>query len=280
MINNVENDYIDNFAQALSESTINMDMADFLAGYLYALLENNTRSEEYIEKVSKDFLKENNLLETTSIILLSFNNSNLDLIKELLLYRDVQEPSFQEIAGLFYYNTQKDSLAYIYLKEEIEQNSEPTEGTIIIVSILAEKFSDINYLFEIMDIALLLYPENPEILNFFGYSITDLSIEEKYPIALELLSKALHLDPENSMIWDSLAWLHFKMGKYNEALIAMEKPLLEKIENSEIAYHLGEIYLKMNNRDLALKYLKLAIELDNDPDSVKLSQEILLSINN
>ena len=82
------------------------------------------------------------------------------------------------------------------------------------------------------------------------------------------------------MIWDSLAWLYFRMGKYEEALSAMEKPLLEKIENSEIAYHLGEIYLKINQTDIAIKYLKLAVELDNDSDSVKLSQKILLTLNN
>jgi len=280
MMKDVNEDNLDSFSRSLLNNSSQIDMADFLGGYLYALLGNNFKSEELLLKVSKDYLKENHLLETTSILLLDLNSKNLDKVEELLLYREEQEPSFQEITGLYYYNTQQDSAAYKFFREELEQNSQPSEGTIIITSILAEKFKDLNYLMALMDKAISVYPDNSEILNLFGYSIADLSIEEKYPTALVLLTKALELDPDNTMIWDSMAWLHFRMEEYEEALSAMEKPLLKKIENSEIAYHLGEIYLKVNRRELALKYLKLAIELDNDPDSVKLSQKILLTLNN
>jgi len=77
------------------------------------------------------------------------------------------------------------------------------------------------------------------------------------------------------MIWDSLAWLYFKQNRFNEALKAMEIPLSNEINNSEIAYHLGEIYLKLNKINKAKYYLNLAIKINNEKQSVQLSIELL-----
>ena len=77
------------------------------------------------------------------------------------------------------------------------------------------------------------------------------------------------------MIWDSMAWLHFRKGLFKKAFKAMEIPLKSKIEHSEIAYHLGEIFLKLEKKDRAEKYLKQAIELANDDDAVETSRKIL-----
>jgi len=77
------------------------------------------------------------------------------------------------------------------------------------------------------------------------------------------------------MIWDSLAWLYFKQNKFNEALEAMNIPLSKEINNSEISYHLGEIYLKLNKIDKAKYYLNLAIRINNEIQSVQLSIELL-----
>ncbi len=100
-------------------------------------------------------------------------------------------------------------------------------------------------------------------------------MEQKYSYAETLLIKALDIDPENEMIWDSLAWLYFKMGETKKAMKAMKIPLTKKIENSEIAYHLGEIFLKLDKKEQAKKYLKQAIELANDDDAVEISRKIL-----
>ena len=55
----------------------------------------------------------------------------------------------------------------------------------------------------------------------------------------------------------------------------MEVPLSKKINNSEIAYHIGEIYLGLNKKKKAEFYFNLAVELNNEKQSVQLSKEIL-----
>ena len=77
------------------------------------------------------------------------------------------------------------------------------------------------------------------------------------------------------MIWDSLAWIYFRLRLYKDALEAMKVPIAKEVKNSEIAYHLGEIYLKLNKKPEAEIYLKLTIEINDNENSVKLAEELL-----
>lgn len=77
------------------------------------------------------------------------------------------------------------------------------------------------------------------------------------------------------MIWDSYGWLLFRMERYEEALKAMQIPIEQKVQNSEITYHLGEIFLALDDLAEAEKYFKMTIKFNNDENSVKISKEIL-----
>ncbi len=271
-----ENRLKDFTALILTHST-DMDFTNFLAGYIYTILEEKTLAEEYLDKVSIDFLKNNDLMISTVIAYLT-NSRNINKSRELLAQRDEQIPSENEIFGFYFYNINSDTLAYDFFKKEIKNNPQPEIGVFMITSILGEKFNDIDNLIPILEKGVALYPDNPEILNILGYTIADHNIENKYDEAEILLKNALEIDPENIMIWDSLAWLYFKKGMTKEALEAMKKPLEQKIEHSEIAYHIGEIYLKLNKTKKATKYFQLAVELDSEQYSVEISKKNLEKI--
>jgi len=275
MVQQITLEKMDTFSSVLLNSEDQKELGYFLSAYLYTLLEEPDSSIKLLEEVSWEYLKQNDLLETTAFMYLSMNEYDLEYIKGLLSQRDTEIPTFNELVGFYYYNTQQDSQAYVLFQEEIEQNPQPSPGLITVTTILAEKYHDLSYLLFVMNTAVDLYPEDPDILNLFGYSIADLQLEEHYAYAYELLTTALQIDPENRMIWDSLSWLYFRMGRFEDALKAMDKLLDQEIDNSEIAYHLGEIYLAKKDRDKGINYLKLAVELDNEPDSVNLAQEIL-----
>ena len=263
------------FSEAILKQTDQIDMAHFLCGYLYALLGDNTKAEDHLGRVAFKYLQENGLVESAAVILLSLDEDNLAQAKELLAQRAQQTPSFNEIAGFYFYNIQQDSVAYGYFTAELNDNSIPSTRLITAAVILAEDYRDIDFIKKALEISLKLYADDPEIMNLFGYTIADLSIEEEFERALVLLNNAVNIAPDNTMYWDSLAWLYFRMEKYDKALAAMDKPLQEGIDNSEIAYHLGEIYLKLLQEDKAIRYLQLAVELDNHTDSVNLSRRLL-----
>jgi tetratricopeptide (TPR) repeat protein len=268
------------FSEAVLRQTDQIDMAHFLCGYLYALLDDSTKGEDYLSRVSFEYLQENGLVESAAVLLISLDESNLDQAQELLSQREIQIPSFNEIAGFYFYNTQQDSVAYNYFRAEVDDNPSPSTRLITAAVILGENYRDIDFIKKALEISLQLYGDDPEIMNLFGYTIADLSIQEEFERALVLLNNAINLEPDNTMYWDSLAWLYFRMEKYEKALAAMDKPLQTEIDNSEIAYHLGEIYLKISQTDKAKRYLKLAVELDNHSDSVNLSRKLLQELNN
>lgn len=277
LIIDTERANVDTLMNFINEKQINPDFNNFLSGYVYSILEDQESSNSYLEKVSLEYLKANDLLLTIAITYL--NNSGNELkAKEFLDQREIQEPSFKQILAQYYYTNKQDSLAYIKFMEILNEDAEPEVGVFMLASILGEKNGDFENLLIVLEKGITLYPENSELMNAMGYLIADNSIEDKYIRAEELLDMALSLDPENAMFWDSMAWIQFKMEKYKKALDAMKLPLDLGIENSEIAYHLGEIYLGLDKEKKAEKYYELAVELNNEEDSVNLSQQRLLEL--
>ena len=63
--------------------------------------------------------------------------------------------------------------------------------------------------------ALELYPDQPLVLNYLGYSWVDqgVNLDE----AFKMLRRAVDLRPNDGYIVDSLGWAHYKLGHYPEA---------------------------------------------------------------
>ncbi len=69
--------------------------------------------------------------------------------------------------------------------------------------------------------ALSLEPDNPMRMNNLGWFLidTDRNIKE----GLEINDKALGLSPDNHYYLDCKGWGLYKLGKYNEALVVLQK---------------------------------------------------------
>jgi tetratricopeptide (TPR) repeat protein len=94
--------------------------------------------------------------------------------------------------------------------------------------------------------ALDLYPDQPLVLNYLGYSWVDqgLNLEE----AFKMLRKAVELRPNDGYIVDSLGWAHFKLGQYTEATETLEKAINLKPADPVLNDHLGDAYWRVNRR--------------------------------
>jgi len=248
------------------------------AYYLLGIYHTETEEKEvalsFLDQLSESFINEN---ELNLLVAFAYLQNSMDIPKARELVKDVEGIDItpnELIAGLLM-RTEYDSIAYFILKEEIKTNPKPDVSTFTNGSFLGEKYDTPDSLLITLEKGIELYPENADLLNAGGYFIAKYEFEEKYDEAEVYLEKAVLLQPESEMIWDSLAWLYFKQNKFNEALKAMEVPLSKEINNSEIAYHLGEIYLKLNKIDKAKYYLNLAVKMNNEIQSVQLSIELL-----
>ena len=248
--------------------------ANYLLGIFHTELEEKEIALGYLDKLPDNFISEN---ELNLIVAFAYLQSDMNLQKARSLLADIEGIKItpNELIANLLFGTEHDSIAYSILKKEIETNPKPDASTFATCSILGELYDTHDNLLIILEKGVALYPENYDLLNAAGYFIAKYELKEKYNEAEVYLEKAVSLQPESEMIWDSLAWLYFKQGKYDKALKAMKVPLSKEIKNSEIAYHIGEIYLGLNKKKKAEYYFNLAIELDNEKQSVQLSKEIL-----
>ncbi len=68
--------------------------------------------------------------------------------------------------------------------------------------------------------ALALSPDQPDVLNYLGYSLVERG--EKLDEALAMIETAVAAKPESGAIADSLGWVYYQLGRYEDAEKAME----------------------------------------------------------
>ncbi len=88
--------------------------------------------------------------------------------------------------------------------------------------------------------SLELQPEQPQVLNYLGYSLLDRN--EKIPEALGMIERAVAQRPQDGYIIDSLAWGYFLTGRYPEAVAQMERASLLMPVDPVVTDHLGDVY--------------------------------------
>ncbi len=88
--------------------------------------------------------------------------------------------------------------------------------------------------------ALELYPNNPDILNYLGYSMVEegVNLDE----ALTMIETAVAIKPESGAIVDSLGWVLFKLGDYDQAVGHLETAVTLMPSDPVINDHLGDAY--------------------------------------
>ncbi|WP_022853046.1 tetratricopeptide repeat protein [Thermodesulfatator atlanticus] len=103
------------------------------------------------------------------------------------------------------------------------------------------------------------YPDDPTLLNFVGYTLADLNRDldraEKY------IKKALSLKPNDGYIVDSLAWVYYRKGKYEEALKEIERALSLSPDDPIIHEHHGDILKALGLFKEACKAYQKALSL-------------------
>ena len=115
--------------------------------------------------------------------------------------------------------------------------------------------------------SLQLYPEQPLVLNYLGYSWVDRG--EHLEEALGMLRRATELRPNDGYIVDSLGWAHFKLGRYDEAVIELERAIDLKASDPVINDHLGDAYWKIGRKLEAKFQWNHARDLKPEPDDLK-----------
>jgi tetratricopeptide (TPR) repeat protein len=115
-------------------------------------------------------------------------------------------------------------------------------------------------------LALKLSPDNPQVLNYLGYSWVDQGVNLDQ--ALEMIRKAVSLRPKDGYIIDSLGWAYYRLGRFEEAAAELEKAIVLSPSDPTINDHLGDAYWKTDRKlEARFQWLR-AVENKPEPEDL------------
>lgn len=115
----------------------------------------------------------------------------------------------------------------------------------------------------LMEFVIQRQPRNAYALNYVGYMLAD--EDRDLDRAYELIARAVVEAPEDPHIADSLAWVLYRLGNYDEAWKTIRRSISLGGDHSAIWEHYGDIALKIGNLREARK--GYANALKGQPDN-------------
>ena len=94
--------------------------------------------------------------------------------------------------------------------------------------------------------ALELNPDQPQVLNYLGYSWVDMN--RNLDEGLDMIRKAVSLKPDDGYIVDSLGWAYFRLGRFDDAVAELERAAELKAGDPTINDHLGDAYWRVGRK--------------------------------
>jgi tetratricopeptide (TPR) repeat protein len=121
--------------------------------------------------------------------------------------------------------------------------------------------------------ALRLYPDQPLILNYLGYSWIDQGRNLKEGMAH--IEKAVALKPDDGYIVDSLGWAHYMQGNFAEAVRYLERAVELKPDDPVLNDHLGDALWRVGREREARYQWDQALSLKPEPeDEAKIKKKL------
>ncbi len=162
--------------------------------------------------------------------------------------------------------------AYSIYTEALSEPSGDIAPILYARALLAERIGNISQAAADFEALLDQEPENPVLLNAYGYTLAENNL--KLDKALEYILKAYALEPDNPAIHDSLGWVYYRLGRMDEAEKWLRKAF-SSFEDPEVAAHFGEVLWVQGKRDEAREVWQKAMELSSGNDILRKTMERL-----
>ena len=130
---------------------------------------------------------------------------------------------------------------------------------LLYTSMLYERQDRLADLERMLRQVIALDPEHAHAYNALGYTLADHN--QRLPEALDLITQALELSPNDPFILDSMGWVKFRMGDQVAAADYLRRAYSVRPE-ADIAAHLAEVLWTQGKRDQAVELLRAALLKD------------------
>ena len=133
------------------------------------------------------------------------------------------------------------------------------------MAMVAEKLDKLDDMERLLRSIVAIDPKYHHAYNALGYSLAERNL--RLPEAKQLIQKALEYAPGDPFISDSLGWVEFRSGNFEEAVRILQEAFTAK-PDAEIAAHLGEVLWRMERREQALEVWRAGAKLNSNNETL------------
>lgn len=255
------------------------DIARIL-GELYLRTDNPSRARTYydaaIEEGPKDY---RNYLALFFAQSKTFNKDSTrvdvkpERVRELLQQASKLAPhddfDASYAVGMAYSSVDSLDSARVYLSRA-DQIKPHDRSTLFNLAAVQEKGHDLDAAASILATLHDSIPDDAEVSNFYGYVLAELGRDLDH--AETLVHQALEKEPDNGYFIDSLGWVYFQKGDYEQAVSQLERALKIVGEDPVILEHLGDAYAALSRFKDALAAYRQSSSLQDG--NAKLREKI------
>lgn len=243
----------------------------YLLGVAYDGLKQPGKALRHLAKVENSSRFFKNAVVHQTILLRDSGKTDqaIDVVSKALL-SDPFDPDYYLYLGAFYEEKKEYDKAVQVLDKGLgieQDNVRILFRSAVVYDKAGNKTKSIEAVKRILEIK----PDDADALNFLGYTYADLGIN--LDEAEVLIQNALKQKPDDGYIADSLAWVYYKKGQYEDALKWLRKAIELVPNDATILEHLGDVYLKLGIQEKALKYYSRSLEVRTE-DRQKLEEKI------
>ncbi|MEO1749817.1 MAG: tetratricopeptide repeat protein, partial [Pseudomonadota bacterium] len=110
--------------------------------------------------------------------------------------------------------------------------------------------------------ALELSPDQPDVLNYLGYSWIDMNMNLER--GLGMIETAVRQRPRDGYIVDSLGWAHYRLGNFDAAVTELERATDLRPRDPTINDHLGDAYWRVGRKLEAVHQWSRVLDMESD----------------
>ena len=233
--------------------------------YTALALEQNGQIDEAVSTLKSISTSDMLAPEATVRIAYLLNKEGRNWEAVTFLQKRIEEipgnPQIMLALARIYQDTGDSRQAISLLKEAVEKGH-GSKDILMQLAMLCEKLGKRKQGLEWAQRALDLDGNYVPALNFIGYTWAEQGINLDQ--AEEMVKKAVSLQPDDGYIIDSLGWVYYAQGRYQEAVRELKRAHQLVPDDPTIAEHLADALIKRQKYFQALKIYKKAFELEKD----------------
>ena len=115
--------------------------------------------------------------------------------------------------------------------------------------------------------ALKLDPKSHLLMNNYGYSLAERGLQLERALRMSL--QAIEAEPNNDSYLDTVGWVYFKLGHYEEAQKYISKAIGVGGTSATVYEHMGDIQYKLGEKKKAEQFWKQALEMNSANQGLK-----------